>query len=171
MVGAAEDGAGGVVEFDAALVGEVDLEGGGVVGREGLKQGDEVVGGGVGEVDVLGAGDDDGFVEHGSEEVEHALGGEDGAEGELAGGGDGSQDGKQDELVPEDVVNVVADLGLDAGGAQGLADGLDAVGDAAGGFADGGADFGVLIFDDAGFEDVGGEPGGAADDVLRTEDG
>ena len=32
-------------------------------------------------------------------------------------------------------------------------------------------DFGVLIFDDAGFEDVGGEPGGAADDVLCAEDG
>ena len=41
----------------------------------------------------------------------------------------------------------------------------------AGGFADGGSDFGVLIFDDAGFEDVGGEPGGAADDVLFSEDG
>ena len=31
--------------------------------------------------------------------------------------------------------------------------------------------FGVLIFDDAGFGDVGGEPGGAADDVLGAEDG
>ena len=39
MLGAADDGAGGVVEFDAALVGEVDLEGGGVVGWEGLKEG------------------------------------------------------------------------------------------------------------------------------------
>ena len=58
-----------------------------------------------------------GFVEHGAEEMEHALGGEDGAEGELAGGGDGSQDREQDELVPEDVVDVVADLGLDAAGA------------------------------------------------------
>ena len=170
-MGAAEDGAGGVVEFDAALVGEVDLEGGGVVGREGLEEGDEVVGGGPGEVDVLGAGDGDGFVEHGSEEVEHALSREDGAEGELAGGGDGSQDGEQDELVPEDVVDVVADFGFDAGGAQGLADGLDSVGDSAGGFADGGADFGVLILDNAGFEDVGGEPGGAANDVVRAEDG
>ena len=90
MLGAAEDGAGGVVEFDAALVGEVDLEGGGVVGREGLKEGDEVGAGGVGEGDALGAGDGDGFVEHGAEEIEHALGGEDGAEGELAGGADGS---------------------------------------------------------------------------------
>ena len=66
---------------------------------------------------------------------------------------------------------MVADVGFDAGGAQGLADGLGAVGNAAGGFADGGADFGVLIFDDAGLEDVGGEPGGAADDVLRAENG
>ena len=170
-MGAAEDGAGGVVEFDAALVGEVDLEGGGVVVREGLEKGEEVLGGGAGEVDALGTGDGDGFVEHGAEEVEHALGREDGAEGELAGGGDGSQDGEQDEFVPEDVVDVVADVGFDAGGAQGLADGLDAVGDAAGGFADGGADFGVLIFDDAGLEDVGGEPGGSADDVPRAEDG
>ena len=94
-----------------------------------------------------------------------------GAEGELAGGGDGSQDGEQDEFVPEDVVDVVADLGLDARGAQGLADGLDAVGESAGWFADGGADFGVLIFDDAGLEDVGGEPGGAADDVIGSKNG
>ena len=63
----------------------------------------------------------------------------------------------------------VGDLGLDAGGAEGLGDGLDAVGDASGGLADGGTDFGVLIFDDAGLEDVGGEPGGAADDVLFSE--
>ena len=61
FLGAAEDGSGGVVEFDAALVGEVDLEGGGVVGRENLKEGDEVVGG-VGEVDALGVGDGDGFL-------------------------------------------------------------------------------------------------------------
>ena len=171
LLAVAEDGAGGVVEFDAALVGEVDLEGGGVVGREGLEEGDEVVGGGVGEVDALGMGDGDGLVEHGAEEVEHALGLEDGAEGELAGGGDGSQDGEQDEFVPEDVVDVVADLDLEAGGAEGVGDGLDAVGDAAGGFADGGSDFGVLVFDDAGFEDVGGEPGGAADDVFRSKNG
>ena len=124
-----------------------------------------------GRCDALGSGDGDGFVEHGAEEIEHAPGGEDGAEGELAGGGDGSQDGKQDEFVPEDVVDVVADLGFDAGGAEGLGDGLDAGGDSAGGFADGGSDFGVLIFDDARLEDVGGEPGGAADDVLFAEDG
>ena len=81
LLGVAEDGAGGVVEFDAALVGEVDLEGGGVVGREGLDEGDEVVGGGVGEGDALGSGDGDGFVEHGAEEIEHAPGGEDGGRG------------------------------------------------------------------------------------------
>ncbi len=116
MLGAAEDGAGGVVEFDAALVGEVDLEGGGVVVREGLKEGDEVVRRGVGEADALGAGDGDGFVEHGAKEIKHALGGEDGAEGKLAGGGDGAEDGEQDEFVPEDVVDVVADFGFDASG-------------------------------------------------------
>ena len=39
LLGAADYCAGGVVEFDAALVGEVDLEGGGVVGWEGFKEG------------------------------------------------------------------------------------------------------------------------------------
>ena len=152
-------------------MGEVELEGGGVVGWEGLKEGDEVLAGGVGEGDALGSGDGDGFVEHGAEEIEHALGGEDGAEGELAGGADGSEDREQDEFVPEDVVDVVADLSLDACGAEGLGNGLDAVGDSTGGFADGGSDFGVLVFDDAGFGDVGGEPGCAADDVFWAKDG
>ena len=41
----------------------------------------------------------------------------------------------------------------------------------AGGLADGGSNHGVLILDDAGFGDVGGEPGGAADDVLCAENG
>ena len=172
-LGAAEDGAGGVVEFDAALVGEVDLEGGGVVGGEGLEEGDEVVAGGVGEVDALGMGDGDGFVEHGAEEVEHAFCGEDGAEGGAGRAAvTGPQDGEQDEFVPEDVVDVVGDLDLEAGGAEGRGAMVWTRWEiAAGGFADGGPDFGVLVFDDAGFEDVGGEPGGAADDVFRSKNG
>lgn len=61
-MGAAEDGVGGVVAFDSVLVDEVDLEGGGVVGLEGLKEGDAVVTGGVGEGDGLGAGDGNDFL-------------------------------------------------------------------------------------------------------------
>ena len=55
LLGAGEDGACGGVGFDAALVGEVDLEAGGVVGREGLEEGCEVVGGGVWERCYQGA--------------------------------------------------------------------------------------------------------------------